>query len=186
MKWTRRSPIAAAGFGLVVAVSTHATAQQEKGGEGQRADSSESGSQKAKGQNPQGASAESAKAKSSDKQSAKATEPVVLAVTTIAVAESTGCWAKIHDGEGYTGRTLTLMGKQSLPHLEFGIGSDWEGDIDSVEVGPNATLTMYDDENYADDARELTPNTRVPDLHQALFDEGIESLKLTCSNGATR
>jgi len=76
--------------------------------------------------------------------------------------------------------------KATEPVVEFGIGSDWEGDIDSVEVGPNATLTMYDDENYADDARELTPNTRVADLHQALFDEGIESLKLTCSNGATR
>jgi hypothetical protein len=53
-------------------------------------------------------------------------------------------------------------------------------------VGPKATLTLYEDENYTDDKRELGPNARVANLHQALFDEGIESLKVTCTNGAAR
>jgi len=182
MKWTRRSPIMAVGVALAGALSTHAIARQAEASDGQQpaADRS-SGAQKSK---DQGSNEQNANKRSSKTQSAKSEEPVVLAITTIAVAEGTGCWAKIHDGGNYTGRTLTLIGKQSLPNLEFGVGSDWEGDIDSVEVGPKATLTLYDDENYEDDSRELAPNTRVPDLHQALFDEGIESMKLICSNGA--
>lgn len=108
-----------------------------------------------------------------------------MAVTTIAFAESTGCWAKIHDGEDFSGRTLTLMGDQNLRNLEFGIGNDWEGDIDSVEVGPKAKLTLYDDEHFADDPRELGPNARVGDLHEALFDEGIESLRLACTENSS-
>jgi hypothetical protein len=107
-----------------------------------------------------------------------------LAVTTIAVAEGTGCWARIHDGESFTGRTLTLVGDQSLANLEFGVGNDWEGDIDSVEVGPKAKLTLYDDENFADDPRHFGPNARIADLHQALFDEGIESMRLACIGGS--
>jgi hypothetical protein len=106
--------------------------------------------------------------------------PVVIAVTTVTLAESTGCWARIHDGQNFTGRTLTLMGEQSLPHLEFGVGFDWEGDIDSIVVGPKAKLAVFEDENYGDKKRDLAANERVADLHKTIFSEGVESLKLTC------
>ena len=105
----------------------------------------------------------------------------MITITTATVAESNGCWARIHDGQNYTGRTLTLMGEQSLPNLEFGQGYDWEGDIDSIEVGPKARLVLYEDENYGDKKRELKANEKVADLHKTIFSEGVESMKLMCA-----
>lgn len=119
-------------------------------------------------------------------RSTQRAEPVVLTVTTVSFAESTGCWVKLYDGENFTGRSLTLMGAQSLPNLEFGIGYDWEGDIDSVLVGPKARLALYDDEDYTDDRRDLAENARVADLHKTLFDEGVESMSLTCTGDTAR
>lgn len=107
--------------------------------------------------------------------------PIVLTVTTVAFAESTGCWAKIYDGHNYTGRTLTLMGGHALPHLEFGPGYDWEGDIDSAQVGPKATLTLYEEERFGEKKRELKAGEKVADLHKSVLSEGVESLTLTCT-----
>ena len=42
------------------------------------------------------------------------------------------------------------MGAQSLPDLEFPAGNDWEGDSDSVEVGPKAKLVLFEDEEFGD------------------------------------
>jgi hypothetical protein len=61
-------------------------------------------------------------------------------------------------------------------------GFDWEGDIDGITVGPNAKLVLYEDENFTDKKRELAANARVPDLHKSIFSEGVESLRLTCTN----
>lgn len=109
-------------------------------------------------------------------------DAIVITIMTAKQAEGSGCWAKIYDGENYTGRTMTLAGEQSLPNLEFGEGLfDWEGDIDSIVVGPKATLTLYNDENYADKKRELKANEKVGDLHKTIFSEGVESMKLTCT-----
>lgn len=174
--------IAVGACGLIAGLSAQAVAQD---GKAQDAKASQSK------QGQQSEQSKTAKQQQSDNsnqnQSANGTtpgEPVVLTVTTVAFAESTGCWAKIHDGEDFSGRTLTLMGDQSLPNLEFGVGEDWEGDIDSVEVGPNAKLTLYDDANFADDPRNFGPNARIGDLHKAMFDEGIESLRLACTGKA--
>ena len=125
--------------------------------------------------------------KSSDKQAAKGEkDPLVMTVTTVTVAESTGCWAKIYDGYNFTGRELTLMGDNSVPNLEFPSGDDWEGDIDSVAVGPNARLALYEDENYRDLKRELKAGEKVADLHKTLVTEGVESMKITCTDGTNR
>lgn len=107
--------------------------------------------------------------------------PVVVTVMTVTMAESTGCWAKIYDGHDFKGKALTLNGAMSIPHLEFGQGFDWEGSIDSLEVGPKATLVLYEDENYSDKKREVKAGEKVADLHQSLFSEGVESLQLVCT-----
>jgi hypothetical protein len=126
-------------------------------------------------------------AKSSDSKAANDNQnqkklPVVVSITTVTFAESTGCWAKIFDGRNFTGRALTLLGDQSLANLEFPVGNDWEGDIDSLEVGPKAKLVLFKDENFADKQRALQPNEKVSDLHKNIFSEGVESLRLTCQD----
>lgn len=107
--------------------------------------------------------------------------PVVITVTSVTLAEATGCWAKIYDGHNFRGRFLMLTGDQALPHLEFGIGFDWEGSIDSIEVGPKAKLVVYEDEYYREKKRELKPGEKVADLHRSVFSEGVESLQLICT-----
>jgi hypothetical protein len=119
-------------------------------------------------------------AKGSGSNAAKNT-PVVVTVMTVALAESTGCWAKVYDGHDFNGRSLMLNGAQSLPHLEFGIGYDWKGSIDSLEVGPKAKLVLYEDENYGDKKRELKAGEKVADLHRSILSEGVESLQLICT-----
>jgi hypothetical protein len=177
---------AAAGFvlGLVAALSAQAVAQDTGGQNAKEQNAREQNAreQNAREQNAkeQNAATKKASGRNASGREAASAEPVVVTVTTVTFAESTGCWARIHDGENFSGRTMTLMGSQSLPHLEFGIGSDWEGDIDSIEVGPKAKLVVYDDENFTDDPREIGPNGRVADLHQSLFSEGVESMKLSC------
>jgi hypothetical protein len=166
----KRLAVAGLTFGLVAAVSSLALAQNTDA----RATKDRSAN----------ASDQKGKPQKGNTQGKDRSEPVVITLTTVTFAESTGCWARIHDGENFTGRTLTLMGAQSLPNLEFGVGSDWEGDIDSVEVGPKGKLVLYDDENFTDDPREIGPNGRIADLHQSLFDEGIESMKLSCTENA--
>jgi hypothetical protein len=122
MRLIKTSTLTVAGFGLITAVSTHALAQKANEPNQQQANTQKESAQKASAP--------------TNTQNAKEEEPVVLTVTTLAFAESTGCWAKIHDGENYTGRTLTFMGQQSLPNLEFGIGNDWEGDIEASRWDP--------------------------------------------------
>lgn len=123
--------------------------------------------------------------KNTSNNKASTDSPVVMTVTTVTFAESTGCWLRIHDGHNFTGRTLTLLGDQSLPNLEFPAGNDWEGDIDSVEVGPKATAVLYQDENYLQKKRELKAGEKVADLHKSIFAEGVESLRLTCAEAKT-
>ena len=178
-----KSAVAGFTIGLVAAMSAQAVAQNkpDENTKQQSAKKQNTEQQSAKDQNTKQQSA-SARAGNAHGETA---EPVVVTVTTVAFAESTGCWARIHDGHNFSGRTLTLMGSQSLPNLEFGVGSDWEGDIDSVEVGPKAKLVLYDDENFTDDPREIGPNGRIADLHQALFAEGVESMKLSCMVSTT-
>lgn len=125
-----------------------------------------------------------AQAQRAGKGKSNPSEPMVLALTTVVFAESSGCWARIFDEVNYGGRALTLMGAQALPNLEFGEGNDWEGDIDSVQVGPKARLALFDDEDFTDDKRDLGPNTKVAEVHKSLFDEGIESIRLSCTDGA--
>ncbi len=61
-------------------------------------------------------------------------------------------------------------------------GIDWAGQFDSVAVGPKATLTAYDAENYKDKAQTFKPGQKVRDLDEkmGLF-ESIQSVKVSCA-----
>jgi hypothetical protein len=107
--------------------------------------------------------------------------PTVVTITTVTVAEKEGCWARIHSDENFRGDTLTLVDGQSLPDLQLGFLGDWEGKVDSVEVGPKAKLTLYKDENFSSQKRELEPNAKVAELKKSVLPESFESLKLTCT-----
>ena len=113
---------------------------------------------------------------------------VVLVPLTLAIDRTfaNGCWARLYDGRDFRGDRLALVGPADMPDMRTGFGKDWGGEFDSVEVGPKATLTVYDGENYSDRAASFKPGERITDMGErmGLF-EDVRSLKLACAGGAT-
>lgn len=62
---------------------------------------------------------------------------------------------------------------------------NWDDRVDSVEIGPGATLTVYDNQKFTDQVAQFKPGQKVPDISKPLgfFDE-FASVSLTCAKGA--
>jgi len=111
--------------------------------------------------------------------------PVILLVPPIFAVNTSladGCWARLFDAQGYRGDVLTLAGPIDVPKAHVGTNFAWGRKYDSVIVGPKATLTVYDDQDYKDKAATFKPGQKVPDLNEKLgFFENIQSLKVACT-----
>lgn len=117
-------------------------------------------------------------------------QPVVIIVPTFFANDvnlANGCWARLYDGNNYRGKVLALTGPIDIPNMEPGAitGAELFRNFDSVLVGPKATLTVWDNNDYEDKMASFKPGARVPDLgsRTSYFSE-IHSLKLSCSNQA--
>ncbi|WP_181373268.1 beta/gamma crystallin domain-containing protein [Massilia glaciei] len=93
-----------------------------------------------------------------------------------------GCWARIHSANNYAGDTLVLTGPLSLADMSGPFGLNWDDRVDSVEMGPKATLTVYDNERFEDLVGQFKPGQKVPDISKKMgfFDE-FASVRLTCT-----
>ena len=98
-----------------------------------------------------------------------------------------GCWARLYDSDNFQGDQLSLVGPVDMPTMRTAFGKDWGGEFDSAIVGPNATVTVYDNENYRDKAATFKPNQRIADLGDEKLGwfQDIRSLKIACAGGAT-
>jgi hypothetical protein len=61
---------------------------------------------------------------------------------------ATGCWVRLYDEAMFSGHQLILYDGLSLPTLLLDNGSDWRGNVRSLEVGPSAQVTLFREENY--------------------------------------
>lgn len=114
--------------------------------------------------------------------------PLIVLVPLAVATTSTfadGCWARLHDSTDFKGNQLQLVGPVDMPNMRTAFGTDWSGQFDSIEVGPKATLTVYDNENYKEKAATFKPGQKVKDLDEkmGLFEQ-IRSAKVACSGGA--
>ncbi|MBZ2210026.1 beta/gamma crystallin domain-containing protein [Massilia soli] len=93
-----------------------------------------------------------------------------------------GCWAKIYDGENYMGDTLTLTGPISLADMSGPFGLNWDDRVNSIELGPKAMMTVYDNEGFRDQVAMFKGGQKVPDISRKLgfFDE-FASIRITCA-----
>ena len=134
-------------------------------------------------------------AASQDKKSASsgATAPpgaplIVLVPLAVASADSfsNGCWARLYDSTGFKGNQLSLVGPVDMPNMRTAFGTDWSGQFDSIQVGPKARLTVYDNENYREKAATFKPGQKVADLDEkmGLFEQ-IRSAKIACTGAST-
>lgn len=108
----------------------------------------------------------------------------VLLVVPIAFAANdqlgNGCWVRLYDGANFTGSQYVLVGPVDIPAMRDGLGISEK--YDSVIVGPKATVTLYDNNNYRDRSAVLKAASRTPDLDDkmGLF-ETIRSVKISCA-----
>jgi hypothetical protein len=119
---------------------------------------------------------------------APATKPtgvlLMLVPTAVAAKDNAmkgGCWARIYSGTDYSGDTLTLSGPLSLADMTGPFGLNWDDKVDSIELGPKATLTVFDNEAFRDQIAQFKPGQKVPNISKALglFDE-FASVRLSC------
>ena len=129
--------------------------------------------------------AQAAESTASKKGQASANAPlIVLMPVTVASADTlgNGCWARLYDGQNFSGNQLSLVGPVDMPNMRTAFGTDWSGEFDSIAVGPRATVTVYDNENYGQRVAKFQPSQRVADLGDKMgFFEDIRSLKIACS-----
>jgi Beta/Gamma crystallin len=96
--------------------------------------------------------------------------------------EAKGCWAKLYDQQKYQGDNLMLLGPVDLPRMRGPMGMSWENKIESVETGPKAQVVIYDNENFRDRNKVVSPGSKVPELDEKLgFFDNVRSLKVSCS-----
>lgn len=93
-----------------------------------------------------------------------------------------GCWAKIYDRENFSGDSLTLAGPVSLADMSGPFGLNWDDKVNSIELGPKASVTVFDNEAFRDQVAQFKPGQRVPDLSRRLgfFDE-FASIRMSCT-----
>ena len=110
---------------------------------------------------------------------------LVLVPVDLSIRENStksGCWAKIYDGENYMGDTLTLAGPIELADMDGPFGLDWDDKVNSVELGPKATMTVFDNEAFRDPVAQFKSGQKVPNISRKLgmFDE-FESVRISCT-----
>lgn len=107
---------------------------------------------------------------------------VPIAIATKDNSMKSGCWARIYSARNYSGDTLTLTGPLSIADMSGPFGLNWDDKVDSVEIGPKATLTVFDNEQFRDQVAQFKPGQKVPDISKPLgfFDE-FASVRLNCA-----
>lgn len=121
------------------------------------------------------------------KDRAAGTTPHVFVLIPVEMAASetstkSGCWAKIYDGENYMGDTLTVTGPISLADMSGPFGLNWDDRVNSIELGPKALMTVFDNQGFRDQVAHFKGGQKVPDISRKLgfFDE-FGSIRLTCT-----
>jgi Beta/Gamma crystallin len=116
---------------------------------------------------------------------------VFLALTTLTYADDSArevqvtdknCWVEIFEDNNFDQDDphVKLMGTQEYATLTNVFGRDWNNDVESVLVGPNANVKAYSKKDFKGTEVAFTPNQRVPDLSKLDMGNDIESMKVTC------
>jgi hypothetical protein len=97
-------------------------------------------------------------------------------------ALASGCWAQFYTGRNFQGDMLTLVGPAEVQSMDRGTARQLKRDIDSLSVGPRATLQVYEHAMFRDRTVNFPANSREGGLMRKLgFGGRIEAMKLSCS-----
>ena len=94
------------------------------------------------------------------------------------------CWVELFDDTKYDADDphVKVQGPTELSSLKNLQGRNWNNEIKSVIVGPDATVRAYKDKDFKGTELAFAPGQRVPDLGKLDMSNDIESLKVACNN----
>jgi hypothetical protein len=110
--------------------------------------------------------------------------PVVMLVPVqvSSPALEAGCWVQFYDERNFKGDMLTLVGPLDVGDFDKSSGRHFKRNVDSLVLGPKATLTVYEHQMFKDKSVVFQPNAREAGLIKKLgFGGRIESMKVNCS-----
>ena len=91
-----------------------------------------------------------------------------------------GCFVHLFEDEDFdeSDDHFILTEPGEYPSIENlpGAPAGWDDEAESIKVGPGATVTIYEDEDFRGRSMELQPGTEIADL-----EDEAESLKMTCN-----
>jgi len=122
-----------------------------------------------------------------------------------AYAKDKECWAEFFQDSQYAGKQFRLEGPVQLENLSNVHSENWESRIESLKVGPKASVTVYENTNFKLTLKEMEKypdllrslgltekdamedkelifiaNSRIHDLSDFNFRNKIRSLKIDC------
>ena len=111
---------------------------------------------------------------------AQAPGPVIVKPGDASLAD--GCWAEIYEDDDFdqSDPHIVLKGPFEAASLKDLAGRNWNNDIESIVMGPRATMYAYKDKDFKDTEIVFAPNQRVKDLSEVKMSNDIESLRLKC------
>jgi Beta/Gamma crystallin len=97
-----------------------------------------------------------------------------------------GCWAKLYGQKGMKGDSLTLVGPVDMADMTGPFGIEWDDKVSSLQAGPNATLQIYDSENFKERATTVKSGEQIREIgaKQGAF-EDVESIRVSCNSGSS-
>lgn len=92
------------------------------------------------------------------------------------------CWAEIYMNAEFdkNGSRLLLVGPHELTTLKGLNDQNWDNDIESIIVGPEAYMVLYADQEFGGRTLILIANQNLGNLSDAQMKNDIESLRLSC------
>lgn len=130
-----------------------------------------------------------------------------VSAVTSSQAKEDGCWAEFFQDSQYAGDHRRFDGPIKLDNLRDIQGENWETRIDSLKVGPNAKVTVFENPNFKLTIKEMgkypellqslgltekdaledselifNANSMIHDLSDFNFHDKIKSLIIDCEN----
>jgi len=120
-------------------------------------------------------------------------------------AKNVNCWVDFYEDAMNKGKTVRVIGPARLKNLLNIKGNNWDKRIESIKIGPKATLTVFENKNFKLTLKEMAnypvlmkslgvtkqdiledseiifhPNTKVHSFGDYHFYHKIRSLKVDC------
>ncbi|MGH8470245.1 MAG: beta/gamma crystallin domain-containing protein [Gammaproteobacteria bacterium] len=93
--------------------------------------------------------------------------------------QAKGCWVNLYSEDDFRGDRLTLVGPLDMATMRGPFGADWENEVESIKTGPKATVTIFDNVNFAERSERVESNKEIGDLDK-LFRDSFRSMQVAC------